>query len=186
MANSSAKDKVVASPSSQNFREFVLPQIWSVNEFVPKMTKDIFALLRPCFQIPDDVPIRKAEREEKCYLGNTEDVGFNKATFIAGLRLPLTEIHRRLVDYLGVFVFQISLNAWRIFLGAEVLWGQMSGGYRSLTLDKFFYCYKPQEIVASKGFYSFAGRKARLKLVSDMPDSNRYWKSRYYFFQGAN
>ena len=29
---------------------------------------------------------------------------------------------------------------------AEVLWGQLSGGHQSLTLEDFFHCYKPQEI----------------------------------------
>ena len=65
------------------------------------------------------------------------------AMFAVGLRLPLTELYRQLANYLGLFVSQIAPNAWRIFLGAEVIWGQLSGGNRRLTLDEFFYCYKP-------------------------------------------
>ena len=64
---------------------------------------------------------------------------------------------------------------------AEVLWGQLSGGHQSLTLEDFFHCYKPQEIPRSKGFYNFVCRWAALRLVSDMLDSNRQWKARFFF-----
>jgi len=63
--------------------------------------------------------------------------------FTAGLRLPLTELHRQLANYLGLFVSQIALNTWRIFIRVEVIWDQLSGGNRHLTLDEFFYYYKP-------------------------------------------
>ena len=41
----------------------------------------------------------------------------------AGLRFPLNALRRRLLQYLGLAVTQISLNAWRVFLGADVLYG---------------------------------------------------------------
>ena len=87
-----------------------------VNNFPPR-------IIFPRFQIPEDIPIRKACKGEKCYLSKNEDVGFYKAAFIAVLRLPLTKIHHQLANYLGISVCQISPNAWRIFLGMEVLWG---------------------------------------------------------------
>lgn len=59
----------------------------------------------------------------------------------------------------------------------------MSGGCRGLSLDEFFYCYKPQEILTLKDFYNFTVQKLTLKLVYDMPDPNRYWKSRYFFVE---
>ena len=108
------------------------------------------------------------------------------AMFAVGLRLPLTELYRQLANYLGLSVSQIAPNAWRIFLGAEVIWGQLSGGNRRLTLDEFFYCYKPQQITSEKGIYHFLERKMSLRLVSDMPDSNRNWKNIYFFVQGMD
>ena len=95
------------------------------------------------------------------------------AMFGAGLRLPLMALHRQLVDYLGLSVSQITPNAWRTFIGAEILWGSLSGRNRQLTLDGFFYCYRPHHIFSSKGTYHFSIREKDLKLVSDMPDSNR-------------
>ena len=114
-------------------------------------------------------------------LSKTVDVGMYDAMFIAGLRLPLTKLHRQLANYLGLSLSQIAPNAWRIFIGVEVIYGQLSGGNHRLTLDEFFYCYRPQQISSSKGIYHFLARKPLLRLVSDMSDSNRNWKNRYFF-----
>ena len=95
------------------------------------------------------------------------------AMFAAGLRLPLTALHHKLANFLGLFVSQIAPNAWRNFIGAEILWGHLSGGNRQRTLDEFFYCYRPHHITSSKGTYHFTVREKDLKLVSDMLDSNR-------------
>ena len=59
-------------------------------------------------------------------------------------------------------------------------------GTIGLTLDKFFYCYKPQHISSSQEIYHFLARKMLLRLVSYMPNSNRNWKNRYFFVQGTN
>ena len=123
------------------------------------------------------------KKKKKCYSGQTVDISFYKVVFMASLRLPLTKLHRRLAEYLGVSVCHIYLNAWRIFLGAEVLWGKMSGGLHRLTLGEFFVCYKPQQITGSKGFYDFVIRKVALKLVTDVLESNRDRKSRYFLFK---
>ena len=95
------------------------------------------------------------------------------AMFAVGLRLLLTALHRQLVDYLGLSVSQIAPNTWRTFIEVEILWGSLSGRNRQLMLDEFFYCYRPHHISSTKGTYHFAVREKNLKLVSDMPDSNR-------------
>lgn len=41
----------------EDFRSFILLPIWSMNDFIRKMKKEIFSRLLPHFQIPDDVPI---------------------------------------------------------------------------------------------------------------------------------
>ena len=137
------------------------------------MGDKFFSELCVRYQIPEHIPIHLPYENEMCYTGRTSDVGMYDAMFTAGLRLPLTALHRQLVDYLGLFVSQIAPNAWRTFIGAEILWGSLSGGNRQLTLDEFFYCYRPHHISSSKGTYHFAVRGKDLKLVSDMPDSNR-------------
>ena len=85
------------------------------------MSDKIFNELRVRYQIPEHIPIRLPYENEKCYTGRTADVGMYDAMFAAGLRLPLTALHRQLVDYLGMSVSQIAPNAWRTFIGAEIL-----------------------------------------------------------------
>ena len=162
-------------------RPFILPLIWTVNDFYPTMSLNVFNKLHDRFQIPDSIPICLSRKHERCYSGKTADVGMYDAMFAAGLRLPLTELHRQLANYLGLFISQIAPNAWRKFLGVEVIWGQLSGGIHRLTLNEFFYCYKPQQITSSKDIYHFLERKTLLRLVSDIPDSNRNWKNQYFF-----
>ena len=60
-------------------------------------------------------------------LGKTANVNMYDAMFAAGLRLLLTELHHQLANYLGLSISQIFPNARRIFSGAEVIWGQLSG-----------------------------------------------------------
>ncbi|KAK9990930.1 hypothetical protein SO802_025915 [Lithocarpus litseifolius] len=134
------------SGGSRDDRPFILPKEWSVNYFLPTMTEKIFNSLRARNQIPDDIPIRLPLKKEKCYSGRTADVGMYDAMFAAGLRLPLTALHRRLANYLGLSVSQIAPNAWRVFIGSEILWGSLSGGNRQLTLEEFFWCYRPHHV----------------------------------------
>ena len=85
------------------------------------MNDKFFSELRVRYQIPEHIPIRLSKENEKCYTRRTADVGMYDAMFAAGLRLPLTTLHRQLVNYLGLSVSQIAPNAWRTFIGAEIL-----------------------------------------------------------------
>ena len=64
----------------------------------------------------------------------------------AELRFPLSTLHCRLLQYLGLSVNQISLNAWRVFLSVEVLYSAMSDEAWRLTVEEFFNCYRPAKI----------------------------------------
>ena len=85
------------------------------------MSDKVFKELRIKYQIPEHIPIHLPKENEKCYLGRTADVGMYDAMFVVGLRLLLTTLHRQLVDFLGLSVNQIAPNAWRTFIGAEIL-----------------------------------------------------------------
>ena len=60
----------------------------------------------------------------------------------------------------------------------------MSNDARSLMVQEFLHCYRPDEIDKSKGLYSFVPRKFVLKVIFETPDSNRDWKSHYFFLEG--
>ena len=113
-----------------------------------------------------------------------KDVGVYEQALKAGLRFPLNTLKRELLHHLGLSVSQISPNAWRVFIAMEVLYGAMSSGSRSLTIREFLHCYRPNKIDKSRGMYSFVPRKSVLKVIYETPDSNRDWKSRYFFLEG--
>ena len=66
----------------------------------------------------------------------------------------------------------------------EVLYGAMSDGSRSLTVREFLHYYRPNEIDKSRGMYSFVPKKSVLNVIYETPNSNRDWKSRYFFLEG--
>ena len=68
------------------------------------MSEKVFKELRTHFQIPDHISIRLLRKKEKCYIGRTVDVGMYDAMLFAGLRLPLTALHRQLIDFMGISV----------------------------------------------------------------------------------
>ena len=63
----------------------------------------------------------------------------------------------------------------------EVLYGVLTNRERKLTVEEFFHYYCPSEIIQSRGIYCFLPRKLSLRLVCETDDSNRFWKSRYFF-----
>ena len=102
----------------------------------------------------------------------------------AGLRFPLSSFHRELLKCLGLVVNQVSLNALRVFIAMEVLYGAMTDDAKRLTVREFLHCYHPDEIDKSRGMYSFVPRSPLLKVIYETSDSNRDWKSHYFFLEG--
>ena len=66
----------------------------------------------------------------------------------------------------------------------KVLYSAMSNGVRRLMVREFLHCYRLDEIDKSKGIYSFVPRSPLLKVIFETLDSNRDWKSRYFFLKG--
>ena len=82
------------SPGDGHNRPFILPAIWTVNDFKLMMTTKIFNNLRDCYQISNNIPICLPRKYEKCNSGKTANVNMYDAMFTAGLRLSLTALHR--------------------------------------------------------------------------------------------
>ena len=166
-------------------REFIMLSLWTVNDFVSTIKESHFKTFREKYQILINILIRLPYKSEKCYYKGVKGVGVYEQMLKAGLRFPLSSLHRQLLQYLGLAVTQISPNTWRVFLGVEVLYGAMSNRARRLTVKEFFHYYRPNEIAQSKGIYNFVPRSPLLRLMCETPDSNKNWKSRYFFIEGA-
>ena len=171
---------------TDRLKEFVMLPEWTVNAFTFTINEAHFKTLRANYQIPDHIPIRLPYKSEKCYYEGIDGVELYEQVLKASLRFLLNSLHRKLLKYLGLSVSQISPNAWRVFIAIELLYGAMSNGARSLTVREFLHRYRLDEIDKSKGMYSFIPRKSVLKVIYETPDSNRDWKSRYFFLEGDN
>ena len=169
---------------ADGLREFIMLPEWTVHNFRSTIKENHFNTFRDNFQIPDNIPIRLPYASEKCYYEGVEGVGVYEQMLKAGLRFPLSSLYSELLKHLGLSVNQISPNAWRVFIAREVLYGAMIDGARRLTVREFLHCYRPDEIDKSRGIYSFATRSPLLKVIFETLDSNRDWKSRYFFLEG--
>ena len=75
-----------------------------VNDFVSKIKELHLKTLRDKYQIPARIPICLPYKSEKCYYEGLEDVGIYEQMLKAGLRFPLSALHRCLLQYLGLSV----------------------------------------------------------------------------------
>ena len=139
--------------------------------------------LRTRYQIPNEFNPRLPVRGEWCcnpHFG----VGIYKAYFLGGFRLPLNAFARELLVRLGLGICQFNLNAWRLIISMQILWREVFGGDRPLTMDEFLFCYKPSEINQSLGFYQFTARGKDCRLIKSLASSDRNWKSEFIFVSG--
>ena len=176
--------RVKSVVGADGLREFIMLPEWTVNAFTSTIKEPHFNTLRANYQIPDYIPIRLPYKSEKCYYEGVDGVGVYEQVLKVGLRFPLNSLYCELLKYLGLSVSQISPNAWRVFKAMEVLYRAMSNGARMLTVQEFLHCYRLDEIDKSRGMYSFVPRKSVLKVIFETLDSNRDWKSRYFFLEG--
>ena len=92
-------------------RNFILPPLWTVNDFNSTIKRKHVDTLRERYQIPANVPIHLPFKFEKCYYHGADDFGVYEQMFKASFRLLLSALHRHLLQYLGLAVTQIALNA---------------------------------------------------------------------------
>ena len=158
---------------ADGLREFIMLPEWTVHKFTSVIKEKHFSTFRAIFQILDYISIRLPYVSEKCYYEGVDIVGVYEQVLKAGLRFPLSTLHRELLKYLGLSITQISPNAWRVFIAMEILYGAMTNDARRLTVREFLHCYRPDEIDRSRGMCSFASRSSLLKVIFETPNSNR-------------
>ena len=168
------------------FRKFIMLPLWTINDFNSSIKQTHFNMLREKYQIPINIPMCLPFKCEKCYYRGVKDVEVYEQHLKVGLRFSLNALHCCLLQYLGLAVTQISPNTWKVFLGVEVLYRVMSNGAHGIMVEEFFHCYHPSEITQSKGMYSFVPRSLLLRPVCNTLDSNKNWKSCYFFIQRDN
>ena len=139
--------------------------------------------LRSWYQIPDELNPRLPIRGEWCYnprLG----IGVYETYFLGGLRFPLNAFAKELLVKLGLGVCQFNPNAWKLIISMQILWKEVFGRDRPLTVDEFLYCYKSLEINQSLGFHQFTARGNDCRLIKSLVLFDRNWKTKFIFVSG--
>ena len=63
----------------------------------------------------------------------------------------------------------------------QVLWREVFGGDRPLTMDEFFFCHKPSKINQFLDFYQFTVRGIDCRLIKSLVSFYRNWKMEFFF-----
>lgn len=79
--------------------------------------------------------------------------------FKARFRLPLSALHHRLLQYLGLPITQISPNAWRIFISAKVLYRVLSKEKPSPNSGKAIPLLSSVEDIQVEGYLQFPSKE---------------------------
>ena len=139
--------------------------------------------LRMWYQIPDKFNPRLPVRGEWCF-NPRFGVAVYEAYFLGGFRLPLNTFARELLVRLGLGICQFNPNAWRLIISMQILWREVFGGNRPLTVDEFLFCYKLSEINQSLNFHQFTAKGKDCRLIKSLASSDRNWKSEFIFVFG--
>ena len=78
-------------------REFIMLPIWTVNDFTSIVKESHYKTLREKYQIPNNIPLRLLYMSKKCYYEGVEGIGVYEQMLKAGLRFPLSSLHRQLL-----------------------------------------------------------------------------------------
>ena len=98
------KPPIQSVVGSDGLREFIMLLLWIVNFFTSTIKKSHFKTLKAKYQILDNIFICLPYQSEKCYYEGVEGVGVYEQMLKAGLRFPLSSLHRELLNHLGLSV----------------------------------------------------------------------------------
>ena len=102
MASAEPPTQSVIGPNG--LREFIILQLWMVNDFRSIIKQKHFDTLGEKFQIPINMPICLPYKSEKCYYKGVDDVRVYEQMLKVRLRFPLSALHHHLLQYLGLAI----------------------------------------------------------------------------------
>ena len=107
-SDDSEEQRIKSVVGADGLKEFVMLPEWTVNAFTSTIKEPHFKTLRVNYQISDYIPTRLPYKSKKCYYERVDGVEVYEQMLKAGLRFPLSSLHRELLKFLGLSVNQIS------------------------------------------------------------------------------
>ena len=83
-----------------------------------------------------------------------------------------------LLNYFNIAPEQLMLNSWRNILSCMEIWLESTKG-DMIRVDKFAYLYRLKES-KEYGYYKLVPWDKMARIVTNLPSSFRYWKSRFF------
>ena len=142
------------------------------------MKIEVFSKFKDRFQFPEGTRVRLPRKDKKACAFAHGEVCFYEAAFSCGLRFPVHPFIMKLFHYLNLAPGQLMPNSWRIVISCMVIWTTIADG-DMLMVNEFvhLYCLKESK---EFGYYEFIPWDRKSRLVTDLPSSFRYWKSRFF------
>ena len=100
----------------------------------------------------------------------------------AGLRLPIPEFVRNLLDYYGLCPAQLAPNSVRLIISFALLCQLLPTNSR-ISLFRAFFILRPHP--KARGWWLFNPWKA-LSFITDLPSSIHGWKNQFFFVSSSS
>jgi hypothetical protein len=157
------------------------PGLWRT-----KTTRADESQLREKYSIPTSVQLRFGSENEGAMVRSDEhEVCLYEDMFEIGFRLPFPKIIRELLHYLQVAPHQLAPNAWRTLFACIILWPRVLGEWHELSVREFLKIYRPLRNPKTEYVFNFQGRQKVKFVLLPGYSSNKHWKERFFFAQGA-
>jgi hypothetical protein len=122
---------------------------WVVYSYFSRINIELLKRIRSRYQIPRDVILKIPNLDERA-CSHAKDVTFYESTMMAGLRFPIQQFIRELLDFLSLAPGQVAPNGWRVIISSMVMWRECSDGLDDITMEEFIYCFEPSQIATSQ------------------------------------
>ena len=95
------------------------------------------------------------------------------------LRFPIHPFILKLLNHFNIAPKQLMPNSWRIILSCMEIWLESTKG-DMIRVDEFAYLYRLKES-KEYGYYKLVPWDRMAGIVTNLPSSFKYWKSRFFF-----
>jgi hypothetical protein len=126
-----------------------------------------------------------SENEGAMVRSDEHEICVYEDMFEIGFRLPFPKIVRELLHYLQIAPHQLASNAWRTLFACIILWPRVLGEGHELSVREFLKIYRPLRNPKTEYVFNFQGRQKIKFILLPGYSSNKHWKERFFFAQGA-